>query len=97
MSYLRTIDELTEAASYGCTATCKVCGDAVPAARAFVGEETGETFCCETHRDRYEAEYAEYIVRECARAAREFRSRTPEQARRVTEWNVWADAVNARA
>ena len=95
-SYLRTLDALNEAASYGCSATCKVCGESVPAACAFIGTETGETFCSEPCRDRYEADFAEYIARESARAAREFRNRTPQQARRVNEWNVWADTINAR-
>ena len=92
-----TIHDLREAAEYGATLPCRVCGEAVSYRDAVLHPDLDAVLCSENCLDALDAEYQAYIECELARARREFKSRTPQQARRVTEWNVFADAVNARA
>ncbi len=92
----RLLDDLHEAQTNGCPLVCKACREVFPPCDAVTGPDTDEAFCSQSCCDRYEDEYHQYIEREMARAAQAFRNRTPEQARRVSEWNVFADQVNER-
>lgn len=88
-------DALHEIREYSTSIVCAVCGECAPIREVVTSDVDESLFCSEACRYSNEAEYHAYIAREMARAAREFRNRTPQQARRVSEWNTFADAMNS--